>query len=105
MMNEVVFAGPPNLMLEAFTPLEDRFLQLGKLIQADSIVGGPRFKLGCFYSFTKLISMTFSSVRAVPFKWALLRENILDNLDYVQCKDHGLLLKLQHAHERKSNKK
>jgi len=105
LMNEVVFSARPNIMLAAFTPLEDKFLQLGRLLQADAITAGVRLKLGGLNSFTKLISSSFASVRVVPFKWALLRENILDNLEYVQCRNNTMLLKLQQAHDKERDKK
>ena len=96
LMNEVVFVSTPKLMLNTFTPTKEKFLELGKALDRDkSELDSDKLRLGSLSSFTKLIILNRYSVRTVPFSWALLRKNILDNQEYLNYADIRLLIKLQ----------
>jgi hypothetical protein len=94
-MNEVVFSASPKLMLEAYTPVKERFLRLGKILDLDFQRMGAELRTGSFDSFTRLIIDKRMNVRSANFNWALLRKNILDNLGYLYCNDPLMLKKLQ----------
>lgn len=94
-MNEVVFSANPSLMLEAYTPVKEKFLRLGEILDSEFQKIGTEIKTGTFYSFTRLVVDKRMNVRSTYFNWALLRKNILDNLGYLYCNDPTMLIKLQ----------
>ena len=100
-MNEVAFAACPDIMLSTFTPVEEQFLFLGRELQMDVMRDGSKLRIGGLFSHAKLVTLMGFDVRTVPFKWALLRENILDNLEYVTCQRIDLLIKLQQQGDRR----
>jgi hypothetical protein len=100
-MNEVVFAAAPDTMLSTFTPVTDKYLHLCKELQIDAVKIGPNIIVGSLCAHAKLVKLHNISIYTVPFKWALLRENILDNLEYVNCQQIDLLMKLQQQGDRK----
>lgn len=104
-MNDVVFSARPDLMIKAFTPLEDRIIDLGKILQQYAIWFGQEFQAGVLNSITKLISNSLGNVTVVPFRWALLRENILDYPELIHCRDVRTLIKLQQEHDKRRDKK
>jgi hypothetical protein len=100
-MNEVAFAACPNTMLSTFTPVEEQFLFLGRELQMDVMRDGSKLRTGGLFSHAKLVTLMGFDVQTVPFKWALLRKNILDNLEYVNCQRIDLLIKLQQQSDRR----
>ena len=103
-MNEVVFAARADLMLAAFAPIEDRLLVLGRMIQQDAIKFGKDLQISTFHSFANLIVDRGGNIMVAPFKWALLRKNILDNPNYIECRSADMLIKLQQDGDRQRDK-
>lgn len=103
-MNDVVFSARSDIMLKTFLPLEEKFLELGRMLQQDAIKFGDKLELSVLTSLPKLISNSLGSIVAVPFRWALLRKNILDNPEYVNCRDTKWLIKLQQEHDKLRDK-
>jgi hypothetical protein len=100
-MNEIAFVSSPKTMLSTFTPVEEQFLFLGRELQIDVMRDGSKLQVGGLFSHAKLVTLMGVELITVPFKWALLRENILDNLEYVNCQQIDLLIKLQQQGDRK----
>lgn len=102
-MNEVAFAANPYIMLSIFTPVEEKFLYLGQKLQMDVMEHGNKLRVGGLFSHARLVNLLEFQINTVPFKWALLRENILDNLDYVNCQDIDRIASLQQRSDRIRN--
>jgi hypothetical protein len=102
-MNEVAFAASSEIMLSTFTPVEEQFLLLGRELQMDVMKVGSKLRVGGLFSHAKLVTVMGFNVSTVPFKWALLRKNILDNLEYVDCQNILFLIDLQQRSDRIRN--
>jgi len=99
-MNEVAFAARPDIMLSTFTPVEEKFLYLSRELQMDVIKDGGKLQVGGLFSHAKLVTLSGFSTSTVPFRWALLRKNILDNLDYLGYQQIDVFIKLQREADR-----
>ena len=99
-MNEVAFAANPYIMLSIFTPVEEKFLYLGQKLQMDVMEHGNKLRVGGLFSHARLVNLSEFQINTVPFKWALLRKNILDNLDYLNCQDIDRIASLQQRSDR-----
>ena len=99
-MNEVVFAASPDTMLSTFTPVTDKYLHLCKELQIDAVRIGPKIIVGSLCAHAKLVKLHNISICTAPFKWALLRKNILDNLDYLNYQEINFFTRLQRAADR-----
>lgn len=94
-MNEVAFAACPDIMLSTFTPVEEKFLHLGRELQLDVMKEGNKLQIGGLFSHAKLVKLSGFNISTVPFKWALLRKNILDNPEYLKYQQIDFLIMLQ----------
>jgi len=102
-MNEVAFAANPETMLSTFTPVENQFLYLGRELQKDVMEHGSKLRVGGLFSHAKLVTLMGCNISTVPFKWALLRKNILDDLKYLDCYNILFLIDLQQRSDRIRN--
>lgn len=99
-MNEIAFAADPCIMLSIFTPVEEKFLYLGQELQMDVIKHGSKLQVGGLFSHARLVNLSGFQISTVPFKWALLRKNILEHPEYVNCQNIDIMLSLQRSSDR-----
>lgn len=105
-MNEVVFISDPELMIKSFTPVRERFLALASMLDLKLSMHGDNFKISTFDSHASLVSSVYGNIKVARLRWALLRKNILDNLELLETKEIYQLSALQQQWDLKvSNEK
>lgn len=93
-MNEVVFISSPELMIKSFTPVKEKFLKLG-LILENNFKERKNYILSTFTSHGSLVAESQGTIKTAPLNWALLRKNILDNPKLLYSNNIDTFIKLQ----------
>jgi hypothetical protein len=101
-MNEIVFLASATNMLSAYTPVNEKFLLLGTILDREILKSNETLLVSPFYSYTQLPMDIGCDISSEYFNWALIRENILDNL---HCLHIGVseMVKLQQRYDRSVN--
>ena len=92
-MNEVVFISDPELMIKAFTPVRERFLKLGVILN-NNLKERENYILSTFISHASLVADVHGTLKTAPLRWALLRKNILDNPELIHTDNIDVLLNI-----------
>ena len=66
----------------------------------DVIKHGSKLRVGGLFSHARLVNLSGFQISTVPFKWALLRKNILEHPEYVNCQNIDIMLSLQRSSDR-----
>jgi hypothetical protein len=98
-MNDIVFLASTSNMLSAYTPVKEKFLLLGTILDREILKSNDTLPVSPFYSYTQLPIYIGCDISSEYLNWALIRENILDNL---HCLHIGVseMAKLQQRHDR-----
>lgn len=101
-MNEVVVFASAAHMLSAYTPINEKFLRLGIILDREISKLGQKLLVSPFHSYAQLPVDAGCSISLVYFNWALIRENILNNLHYLNL-GVSAMATLQQDHDRSVN--
>jgi hypothetical protein len=101
-MNEVVIFASATHMLSAYTPVNEKFLKLGIILDREILKLGQKLLVSPFHSYAQLPIAAGCNISLVHFNWALIRENILNNLHYLNL-GVSAMATLQQDHDRSVN--
>lgn len=82
-MNDVVFLASSTNMLSAYTPISEKFLRLGIILDREISKSNRTLLVSPFHSYTQLPIDIGCDISSVHFNWALIRENIYNKLHYL----------------------